>query len=39
MPAQTASPAYAWINRLQCLGVGECDLVQNRVAYDVYAAV
>jgi serine/threonine protein kinase len=27
-----------WLNRLQCFGVGDCDLVQNRVAYDVFVA-
>lgn len=35
---QTAHPDYAWMNRLQCFGVGECDLVENRVSYDIYAA-
>lgn len=34
----TSHPNYAWINRLQCYGVGECDLVENRVSYDVYTA-
>jgi Protein of unknown function (DUF3237) len=23
---QTAHPGYLWLNRVQCLGVGECDL-------------
>ncbi len=34
----TAHPAYAWLNRLQCLGIGEVDLSKNRVTYDVYIA-
>jgi hypothetical protein len=33
----TADPRYAWINRLQCLGVGNVDLVTLKVAYDLYA--
>ena len=35
---QTAHSAYAWLNRLQCFGIGQCDLEQNRVAYDLYTA-
>ena len=35
---QTAHPDYLWLNRLQCFGVGECDLEANRVSYDVYSA-
>ncbi len=35
---QTAHPDYAWLNRLQCFGVGESDLGKNRVSYDIYAA-
>ena len=35
---QTAHEDYVWLNRLQCFGVGECDLGANRVSYDVYAA-
>ena len=34
---QTAAPAYAWLNRLQCLGVGEAFLERGEVRYDVYA--
>ena len=34
----TSHPDYEWLNRLQCFGVGECDLVENRVSYDVYTA-
>ena len=36
---QTAHPEYAWLNRLQCYGVGEADLAASRVSYDVYAAL
>jgi hypothetical protein len=28
---------YLWLNRLQCVGVGEADLKQLRVSYDIYA--
>lgn len=34
---QTAHPAYAWLNRLQCLGIGEVDFERFSVGYDVYA--
>ena len=33
----TAHPGYEWLNRLQCLGVGEVNLESLEVAYDVYA--
>lgn len=33
----TASPAYAWLNCLQALGVGQADLSAARVRYDLYA--
>ncbi len=33
----TAHPDYRWINRLQCLGIGEVDLDRSEVSYDVYA--
>ena len=36
---QTAHPDYAWLNRLQCYGVGEADLAASRVTYDVFAAL
>ena len=36
---QTSHPEYLWLNRLQCYGVGECDLARNRVAYDVFASL
>jgi hypothetical protein len=28
---------YLWLNRLQCIGVGEVDMEQMRVTYDIYA--
>lgn len=34
---QTSHPAYAWLNRVQCLGIGEAYLARNEVRYDVYA--
>jgi hypothetical protein len=34
---QTAHPAYRWLNRLQCLNIGEVDLERFEVRYDVYA--
>jgi hypothetical protein len=33
----TAHPDYAWLNRLQCVSVGEADLARSEVSYDVYA--
>ncbi len=33
----TAHPNYAWLNRLQCLGIGEGRLTKNEVVYDIYA--
>jgi hypothetical protein len=33
----TAHPAYQWLNRLQCLNIGEVDLERFEVRYDVYA--
>jgi imidazole glycerol phosphate synthase subunit HisF len=36
---QTAAPAYAWMNRVQAYGVGEVDLANALVSYDVYAAL
>ena len=35
---QTSHPGYLWINRLQCLNVGDIDLTTGLVRYDVYAA-
>jgi hypothetical protein len=34
---QTSHPSYLWINRLQCLNVGDVDLATGLVRYDVYA--
>jgi hypothetical protein len=34
---QTAHPQYLWLNRLQCLNVGEINLEKREVRYDVYA--
>jgi hypothetical protein len=34
---QTSHPNYLWINRLQCLSVGDVDLSTGLVRYDVYA--
>jgi hypothetical protein len=34
----TSHPSYLWINRLQCLNVGDVDLTTGLVRYDVYAA-
>ncbi|MDP9437780.1 MAG: DUF3237 domain-containing protein [Actinomycetota bacterium] len=33
----TAHPDYLWINRLQCVAVGQVNLESLEVAYDVYA--
>ncbi len=33
----TAHPDYLWLNRLQCIGVGQVNLESLEVAYDVYA--
>jgi len=35
----TEQPAYQWMNRVQAYGVGEVDLVNAQVTYDVYAAL
>ena len=32
----TAHPKYQWLNRLQCFGVGEVNIPQRIVAYDIY---
>ena len=34
---QTAHPDFQWLNRLQCLGIGEIDTENLVVSYDVYA--
>jgi hypothetical protein len=33
----TAHPDYQWLNRLQCLGIGEFDVQNLKVGYDLYA--
>jgi Protein of unknown function (DUF3237) len=33
----TAHPAYAWLNRLYCIGIGECRASTRTASYDVYA--
>ena len=33
---QTAHPTYLWLNRLQCLNIGEANLERFEVRYDVY---
>ena len=35
--AQTAHPDYAWLNRIQCIGIGECNFTALHVRYDIYA--
>ncbi len=34
---RTAHPDYQWLHRLVCVGIGEADLVNFVVRYDVYA--
>jgi hypothetical protein len=34
---QTAHPDYLWLNRIQCLGIGEIDMATSYVSYDIYA--
>jgi hypothetical protein len=34
---QTAHPEYAWLNRIQAVGIGETVLSQALVRYDLYA--
>lgn len=34
---QTSHPDYLWLNRLQCLGIGQAFLERGEVRYDVYA--
>jgi hypothetical protein len=33
----TGHAQYLWLNRLQCLGIGEVDMQQMKVSYDIYA--
>jgi Protein of unknown function (DUF3237) len=32
-----ASPSLAWLNRIQCIGVGRVDMAAQRIDYDFYA--
>ena len=32
----SAHPDYLWVNRLQCVNIGEADLENAQVSYDVY---
>lgn len=33
----SAHPDYLWLNRLQCVGIGQADLARLEVRYDLYA--
>ncbi len=33
----TSHPDYRWLNRLQCIGIGQAFLERSEVVYDVYA--
>jgi hypothetical protein len=33
----TGHPAYSWLNRLQCLGHAEIDMLSLSVSFDIYA--
>jgi hypothetical protein len=33
----TAHPRWAWLNRLQCVGIGQVDMDRLEVSYDLYA--
>ena len=33
----TAHADYLWMNRLQCIGIGQVDMQQMKVTYDIYA--
>lgn len=34
---QTAHPAYLWLNRVQCIGIGKVVFASLHAAYDIYA--
>jgi hypothetical protein len=34
---RTSHPAYLWLNRLQCVGIGRADNVRLEAQYDIYA--
>ena len=33
----SASPAYGWLNRLQCVGIGYVTMADLEINYDLYA--
>jgi hypothetical protein len=33
----TAHPQYQWLNRIQCVGVGQADMAKLEVSFDIYA--
>ena len=33
----TTHPDYLWLNRIQCLGIGQADMAKLEASYDVYA--
>lgn len=33
----TSHPEYLWLNRIQCVGIGQSDMSRSEVAYDIYA--
>ncbi|HYP07839.1 MAG TPA: DUF3237 domain-containing protein [Bryobacteraceae bacterium] len=35
----TSHPDYLWLNRMQCVGIGEYDSESNQARYDVYAVL
>ena len=36
---ETAHPNYRWLNRLQCVGIGQAFVERNEVMYDVYGVL
>ena len=34
---QTSHPAYLWLTRLQCVGIGEVNMAEGKVQYDILA--
>ncbi len=34
---RTVHPGYQWLNRVQCIGIGEVDMERLEVRYDMYA--
>ena len=34
---RTAHPDYEWLNRVQCIGVGEINMAPLKVRFDIYA--